>query len=392
MASTSQRKPLTTSQESRLVRYLDGELLRFSGAYESRHSGTSRLPDLSTFLDALVPLQTFILSIPSVPPSSSLRVAYYLNLTSFIAPALNGYTILDETLDKLFGTLERFDRGWVAVLRGQEWDPAAAMAKEGSSEGDIAASGMRNTDRIRLESLVRDTNANLAIALGLPEFVALETDPFQELARQQNGRIGPARPEAGLSGLGSSDAQMQSASQASTPSLVSDSNIATDTDETMSVETEVAGDTLPTPTDGADMDDDEDEVDFEEVAVISPVSSHSIQRYPLPDAYADEPSADGSFQIHFTGLPPPTMQDGELSLQQGETPIIGQHRGFDPDSEYPLSEEDGDPIGGNAVTGGNEEDATETEDGMEESTRERVKRVFERTEWVLAESRASQAA
>lgn len=53
MTSTSQRKPLTTSQESRLVRYLDDELLKFSGAYESRHSGTSRLPDLSTFLDAV---------------------------------------------------------------------------------------------------------------------------------------------------------------------------------------------------------------------------------------------------------------------------------------------------------------------------------------------------
>lgn len=333
----------------------------------------------------LLPLQSFILTIPSVPPSSSLRVAYYLNLTSFIAPALDGYTVMDDTLDKLFETLERFDTGWAAVLRGQEWDSAAGEAREVPSDGDLVASGMRNTDRIRLESLVREIKANLAVALGLPEFVALETDPFQELARMQNGRQGLARPEGPLSGLGGGEAEMQSASRASTPSLVSDTRLSTDTDELMSVDAEGA-DGLPTPTDG----DDEDDVDFEEVAVVSPSYTLSPQRNALPDAYADDASADGSFQIHFTGVPPPTMQDGELSLQQGETPIVGQQRGFDPDSEYPLSEEEGDPIGGNAVTGANGEDATETEDGMEESTRDRVKRVFQRTEQVLSELRASQ--
>lgn len=48
-----QRKALTTGQESRLVRYLDDELYRLSGAFESRHSGTSRTPDLRSFLDAV---------------------------------------------------------------------------------------------------------------------------------------------------------------------------------------------------------------------------------------------------------------------------------------------------------------------------------------------------
>lgn len=268
----------------------------------------------------------------------------------------------------------------------------AGMAKGGPLEGGLAASGMRNTDRIRLESLVRDIKANLAVALGLPEFIALETDPFQELARMQNGRTGDSRSEGVLSGLGGGEAEMQSASQASTPSLVSDNPVSTDTDEAMSVDTEVAGNSLPEPTSGVEMEDEEDDVDFEEVAAISPSSSHPQQQHVLSDAYADAPSADGSFQIHFTGVPPPTMQDGELSLQQGATPIVGQQRGFDPDSEYPLSEEEGDPIGGNAVTGANEEDATETEDGMEESTKDRVKRVFERTEQVLAELRAAQAA
>merc|ERR1719487_2749987 len=116
------RKALTTGQESRLVRYLDDELYRLSGAFESRHSGTSRTPDLRSFLDALLPLHAFILTIPAVPPSAALRIAYYLNLTSFIAPALDGYTLLDETLDQLFDVLARFDRGWVAVLRGDDWD------------------------------------------------------------------------------------------------------------------------------------------------------------------------------------------------------------------------------------------------------------------------------
>lgn len=48
------KPPLTPTQESRLIRYLDQELLRLSGGFESRHSGPSaRLPTLVSFLDAV---------------------------------------------------------------------------------------------------------------------------------------------------------------------------------------------------------------------------------------------------------------------------------------------------------------------------------------------------
>ncbi|TNY22520.1 hypothetical protein DMC30DRAFT_339541, partial [Rhodotorula diobovata] len=72
----------------------------------------------------LHPLIAFILSIPAAPPSHSLRVAYLLQLTGFLAPALDGYTLSDDALPQLWSALDRFDTGWVAVLSGQDWDSA----------------------------------------------------------------------------------------------------------------------------------------------------------------------------------------------------------------------------------------------------------------------------
>ncbi|GAA5835453.1 hypothetical protein JCM9279_004544 [Rhodotorula babjevae] len=384
------KPPLTPTQESRLIRYLDQELLRLSGGFESRHSGRSaRLPTLASFLEAILPLLAFVLSIPAAPPSHSLRVAYLLQLTGYLAPACDGYTLDDASLPALFAALARFDHGWAAVLDGRDWDSARgapAPAPSPSAPGaPQAAAPLRTTDRVRLDSLVRDLQGVLAVSLGLPEFVPLENDPFQQVLRQRD----LAAP-GGMSGPDGDDDEMDVASGAATPSLVSDASGAGDStdDDAMSVDTAVA---TPSEVIEADDDldgndeDDEDGVDFEEVLPAS--SSHPSTSFSrLADAYADPPAADGSFELHFTGVPPPTLQDGELSLSGGQTPFVAQQRGFDPDAEYPLSEEEGEPI----VEGDDDDDeGHEHEDGMSDETRTRLEGVFERTLGLLRELRAA---
>ncbi|GAA5901484.1 hypothetical protein JCM8208_001815 [Rhodotorula glutinis] len=389
------KPPLTPTQESRLIRYLDQELLRLSGGFESRHSGPSaRLPTLASFLDVILPLLAFVLSIPAAPPSTSLRVAYLLQLTGYLAPACDGYTLDDSHLPALFDALARFDLGWAAVLEGRDWDsargapaPPSPPPQHAAQQG--AAAPLRTTDRVRLDSLVRDLQGVLAVSLGLPEFVPLENDPFQQVLRQRD----LAAPTAGYGGGGGEedDEQMESASGAATPSLVSDASTAGDgtDDDAMSVDTTVATPSEVIEADDAldgDDEDDEDGVDFEEV--LPPPSSSFSSRTTtaacrLPDAYADPPAADGSFSLHFTGVPPPTLQDGELSLSGGQTPLVAQQRGFDPDAEYPLSEEEGEPI----VDEGDEHE--QEEDGMSDETRTRLEGVFERTLGLLREMRAA---
>ncbi|GAA5977992.1 hypothetical protein JCM10908_004188 [Rhodotorula pacifica] len=411
------RKALTTAQESRLVRYLDDELLKLSGAFESRHSGTSRLPTLDAFLQALLPLHAFILTIPAVPPSAALRIAYYLNLTSFIPPALDGYTVLDETLDSLFETLARFDRGWVAVLRGEDWDSTTGQARPDTTAG-AGSSGMRTTDRARLESLVKQVRAVLAISLGLPQFVPLENDPFLEMLQQRRDQPDLAGPlpnhfkqmrSSAIDPEGEDDDSTPS--QASTPSLVTDESLASDADSAMSVDTVTDG-SLTAGSDqdtvamsgveiGDDDDDDEDvdDADFEEVAPTT-AAPPRFQHDRLPNAIVDAPEPDGSFEIHYE-IPPPALHDGEITLENGATPIVGQRRGFDPDAEYPLSEEEGDPIvprrqrrrrDDGEIVDEDETDGEEEEDGIEDTTRERLKHVFELTERALEELRAADTA
>lgn len=356
-------------------------------------------------LPQLLPLHAFILTIPAVPPSAALRIAYYLNLTSFIAPALDGYTLLDETLDQLFDVLARFDRGWVAVLRGDDWDSSTGAAgpsepseeTETSAEAVSAGRTMRTTDRARLESLIKQIRGVLALSLGLPQFVPLENDPFLEmLQHRQRPDLIPPIPDQ------TSNAPNRRR-PTSTASTVSDMAADTSDAETdMSVDT--VTDLATTPSAGGESDamsgiedergaddDDDDDADFEEVAVIerSPSAAAEPQRERLPNAVVDPPSPDGGFEIHYQ-VPPPALHDGEITLQDGATPVVGQRKGFDPDAEYPLSEEEGEPIvppgqrsGAMATDDGSEDDDAREgheEDGIEDTVRERLKHVFELTE------------
>lgn len=337
----------------------------------------------------LLPLLSFILCIPAAESSSVLRVAYLLQLTGFLSPALDGYTVLDENLPLLFDVLSRFDQGWVAILRGQDWDSSTGTARPLPPHGTrTRGDGMRTTDRIRLETLVKNVKQVLAVSLGLPEFVPLEEDPFELLLKQSRERTErqrieeaerPQRESKRAKVVEEQAVDMLPASESgeggATPSLVSDTDA--DGDDAMSVDTAVA-----TPSASSlvlDTDDGEDEEasddDFEEVIAVSSSSA-------LPSAYSTPPAADGSFSIHFTGPPPPSLQDQEISLANGATPIVGQSRGFDPDEEYPPENEEGERVGEDR------EGEHGEEDGIDGRTREKVKRVFEQAEKVLAELRS----
>lgn len=373
-------------------------------------------------------MHAFILTIPAVPPSASLRVAYLLNLTSFIAPALDGYTILDETIEPLFDLLARFDRGWVAVLRGDDWDSSSGQARSAASDPTTAsgsslspkafAGGLRTTDRARLDSLIKQIRSVLAISLGLPQFVPLETDPFLEMLRQRQ-RPDLIPPIPGIKrtrGEGGGINESDSADSADSAATTDDE--AMSQSDAMLVDSATDGVTTPSAGNGSesmsgletddggavegslagveDDDEDVDDAEFEEVPVTAATPSSSSTRAGfgperLPNAMVDPPDPDGSFEIHYE-VPPPTLHDGEVTLENGATPIVGQRKGFDPDEEYPLSEEEGDPIvppqresDGEIIRDGDEE-----EDGIDDSVRDRLKHVFELTLRALEEIRVAE--
>ncbi|GAA5900329.1 uncharacterized protein JCM6883_002810 [Sporobolomyces salmoneus] len=367
----SSRRPLSTAQEGRLIRHLDPALLTLSGNFESRHSANSQLPTLSSFLEQLVQLLSFVLAIPAAKPSGSLRSAYLLQLTGYLAPAIEGYPLGEESLDKLFSVLERFDRGWAAILEGREWDSTTGMAKEEQVEREHNGEGyevqaLRTTDLVRIKSLIQDLRLVLSSSLNLPELVPLSINPFeQSLGIDVRRRFGP---EGGQSEI------------ERTPELSMGEETEDGEDDTMSIDTvqDAQGDSNAPQEEEDDEDSDEE---FEQVEIVSP-SSHLPPVYPnsiddndtFTSPSTDPADSPAAFEIHFNGPPPPTLTDGEITINSGETPIVGQRRGFDPDEEYPLEdeedEEDGESRGGEG-------------DGDKKAMREKVKRVFEKTEAVL---------
>ncbi|GAA5978396.1 hypothetical protein JCM5350_001151 [Sporobolomyces pararoseus] len=365
-SAQSSRKPLSAAQESRLIRHLDPALLSLSGSFESRHSPHSQLPTLSSFLDAVIPLLSLVLAIPAAKPSGGLRVAYLLQLTGYLSPAIEGYPLNDESIEKLFVFIEKFDRGWATVLEGKEWDSANGKEKEKDVEGEQPIEGegyevqpLRNTDLVRIKSLIQDLRQVLSSSLNLPEMVPLSINPFeQNLGVDVRRRFGLEAEEIER-----------------TPELSMGEEIGDETtteDEAMSI------DTTHTLAPEEEEEDDEDD-QFEQVEIASPSSSRLPSAYPhaIDDDSYISPSSDpedspAAFEIHFTGPPPPTLTDGEITINSGQTPIVGQSRGFDPDEEYPVEDDE-------------EEERQAGEEGLisKREIREKVKKVFEETGEIL---------
>lgn len=250
------------------------------------------------------------------------------------------------------------------MLEGKEWDSAKGREKEVEEEQPIEGEGyevqpLRNTDLVRIKSLIQDLRQVLSSSLNLPEMVPLSVNPFeQNLGVDVRRRFGLEAEEIERT------PELSMGEETGDETTTEDEAMSIDTTHTLDPEEE-------------EEDDEEDQ--FEQVEIVSPSSSRLPSAYPqsIDDDSYISPSSDpedspAAFEIHFTGPPPPTMTDGEITINSGQTPIVGQSRGFDPDEEYPVEDD--------------EEEARQAgEEGLtsKREIREKVKKVFEKTGEIL---------
>lgn len=110
--------------------YLDMQFLEISRAFKKRATGSSTLPTLESYLSAVRPLMSIILLIPPIDPSTALRTELLLKLTGDVLDAVTSYPPTSEALPLLRSWLDELDKGWVAVLEAQLWDPETGKGKD----------------------------------------------------------------------------------------------------------------------------------------------------------------------------------------------------------------------------------------------------------------------
>ncbi|KAI0062154.1 hypothetical protein BV25DRAFT_1886008 [Artomyces pyxidatus] len=145
--------PLTAKQERKLVDNLEERYLEITRNFKKRSDQSSTLPTLSSYLHAMQPLLSLVLQIPPVNPSTSLRTSLLLRLTGEVMNSIPGYPPDVETLPELLSWLDILDRGWLAVLRLQAWDPVQHEGIDLAST-DARSSPPSQTERTRLRSLL----------------------------------------------------------------------------------------------------------------------------------------------------------------------------------------------------------------------------------------------
>ncbi|OCH86184.1 hypothetical protein OBBRIDRAFT_738475 [Obba rivulosa] len=145
-------RPLSSLQERKLVDYLEDQLLDVTRNFKKRSQPESTtLPTLSSYLTATHPLLSLILQIPPIDPSAALRTTLLLRLTGDVMSAIPGYVPDVQTLPQLLSWLDDLDNGWLAVLRGQAWDPETHT---GVDPNTTPATPMSQTERTRLRSML----------------------------------------------------------------------------------------------------------------------------------------------------------------------------------------------------------------------------------------------
>jgi len=171
--------PLSTTQERRLVGYLEDQFLELSRGYKKRSiprdllqflltssrilrpplwkdrsHPSSKLTTLSAYLEASHHLLNLILQIPPIEPSVSLRNTLLLRLTGEIFNSVPGYTPDKDSLPVLLDWLQDLDQGWVAVLRSQGWDPEARSGISVRLPDGAHPGSLSQTERTRLKSML----------------------------------------------------------------------------------------------------------------------------------------------------------------------------------------------------------------------------------------------
>ncbi|CCM04567.1 uncharacterized protein FIBRA_06748 [Fibroporia radiculosa] len=150
-------RPLSSTQERKLVEYLEERLLEVTRNFKKRSHPSTTLPSLSLYLTATHPLLALILQIPPVYPSSYLRTSLLLRLTGEVLSSIIGYVPGASTLAQLLAWLDDLDRGWLTVLRQQAWDPAEHVGVDVDTLNDSDSSRstpISQTDRTRLRSML----------------------------------------------------------------------------------------------------------------------------------------------------------------------------------------------------------------------------------------------
>ncbi|KAJ6630307.1 hypothetical protein B0H10DRAFT_1984021 [Mycena sp. CBHHK59/15] len=151
-------RALSARQERKLVYFLDERFLELTRGYRKRYEPTTHLPTLSLYLEASQKILSMILQIPPIDPSTSLRIAYLLRLTSDVLSSVPGYPADAENIPILLDWLDDMDQAWLSVLQAQVWDPENGPA-DLVIDAEAAAAGTNSspitqTERARLRSLL----------------------------------------------------------------------------------------------------------------------------------------------------------------------------------------------------------------------------------------------
>ncbi|KAI0373143.1 hypothetical protein BV20DRAFT_938258 [Pilatotrama ljubarskyi] len=146
--------PLSPAQERKLVDYLDDQFLEVTRNFKKRSDPSSPLSTLHAYLEATHHMLSLILQIPPVDPSAPLRTSLLLRLTGEVLQAIPGYTPDTETLPLLLAWLNDLDQAWLAIIRGQAWDPEECTGVQVELPPDAKVSRMSQTERTRLRSLL----------------------------------------------------------------------------------------------------------------------------------------------------------------------------------------------------------------------------------------------
>ncbi|GLB35600.1 hypothetical protein LshimejAT787_0211650 [Lyophyllum shimeji] len=157
---------LSSSQERKLVAYLDDQFLQLTRGYKKRSEPTTHLPTLHDYLDASRKLLSVILQIPPIDPSTSLRTAFLLRLTNDTLMSIPGYPPTDKTLPEALDWFDDLDQAWLTVLQAQVWDSQTGAGVDLHIDAADATAGVKSspvsqTERTRLRSLLVGSAAAL---------------------------------------------------------------------------------------------------------------------------------------------------------------------------------------------------------------------------------------
>jgi len=166
---TKTPRALSKGQERKALEFLEYSFQDIESSFKKRSEPSlSKLPTLTAYLDAMHHLLAFILQIPPIDPSTSLRTAFLLRLTNDVMNSVPGYPPEMDDLQQLLDFLDDLDEAWLAVLKSQVWDPSSGVGVDLVIPVDmidpdrpIRSTPASQTERTRLHSLLVTGTAGL---------------------------------------------------------------------------------------------------------------------------------------------------------------------------------------------------------------------------------------